>query len=575
MPLLPVDVLVGRNVPLSARSANGAASKSATAPELPKTTQPKTQDDIMPHQFNRAQNIRKPAVKSKGGIVAAQSRRAAEVGAEVLAAGGDCVDAIVATTFALNVLEPWMSGMGGGGAMVLYRAAENRYEVIDYGMCAPQSVRASDYPLTGEGAASDLFPWPRVKDDRNIHGPGSIAVPGVVAGMEEAYRRHARMPWKDLLEPAATIAGEGLLVDWWTTLMIASTAADLRRYPASAEIFLKDGLPPNAPWGIKAETRLPQEKLKATLAHLAAAGARDFYQGDLAKSIASDIKADGGSLSVEDLAAFHAHLREPLAIPYRAGKVFATPELTAGPTMAHALRLLQQNLKPGSAPDATAYAEYARALQSAYRQRLDDMGDADGKRSLGAEYLAPACTTHFSVVDRHGNMAAVTQTLLSTFGSKYVTPHTGIPMNNGIMWFDPAPGTTNSLAPGKRCLTNYTPVIAETRDGKRLAIGASGGRRILPAVVQLASFAMDFGMDLDAAIHQPRIDASEGAVVIGDARLPADARQALAARFDYEEALVQSLPMKFACPSVVMREGDTNSGAVEIFQPWAEAVAED
>lgn len=532
------------------------------------------QDDIMHHQFSRTQAIRKPAVRSKGGIVAAQSRRAAEVGAEVLAAGGDCVDAIIATTFALNVLEPWMSGMGGGGAMVLYRAKEDRYEVIDYGMCAPQSLRISDYPITGQGAASDLFPWPRVKDDRNIHGPGSIAVPGVVAGMEEAHRRHARMKWKDLVDPAATIAGEGLLVDWWTTLMIASTAADLRRYPASAETFLKDGLPPNAPWGIKAETRLPQDKLKATLAHLAAAGARDFYQGDLAKSIASDIKADGGSLSVEDLAAFHAHLRDPLAIPYRGGKVFATPELTAGPTMAHALRLLQQNLKPASTPDAAAYAEYALALQSAYRQRLDDMGDADGKRSLGAEYLAPACTTHFSVVDRHGNMAAVTQTLLSTFGSKYVTPHTGIPMNNGIMWFDPTPATTNSLAPGKRCLTNYTPVIAETKDGKRLAVGASGGRRILPAVTQLVSFAMDFGMDLEAAIHQPRIDASEGAVVIGDARLPADARKALAERFDYEEALVQSLPMKFACPSVVMREGGTNFGAVEIFQPWAEAVVE-
>ncbi|MBR0775204.1 gamma-glutamyltransferase [Bradyrhizobium diazoefficiens] len=528
----------------------------------------------MSHQFSYAQELRKPAVKSKGGIVAAQSRRAAEIGAEVLAAGGDCVDAIVATTFALNALEPWMSGMGGGGAMVLYRASENRYEVIDYGMRAPQSLRIEDYPLTGEGAASDLFPWPRVKGDRNLYGPGSIAVPGVVAGMEEAHRRHARLPWKDLLAPAARLAGEGLLVDWWTTLMIASSAADLRRYPASAEAFLKDGLPPNATWGIKSETRLPQEKLKATLSHLAAAGARDFYQGDLAKSIASDVKADGGSLSVEDLAAFRSHLREPLAIPYRGGKVFATPELTAGPTLAHALRLLQETLKPGIAPDAAAYGAYAAAIQAAYLERLKDMGDADGKRSLGAEYLAPSCTTHFSVVDRHGNMAAVTQTLLSTFGSKYVTPHTGIAMNNGMMWFDPTPGTTNSLAPGKRCLCNYTPVIAETGDGRRLAIGASGGRRIMPSVMQLASFAMDFGMDLDAAIHQPRIDASEGAVVIGDARLPAEVRKALAARFDYAETQVQALPMKFACPSVVMRDGDTNSGATEIFQPWSEAVAE-
>src|ERR1700694_787984 len=131
----------------------------------------------MRDQFSNAQQVRKPAVISKGGIVAAQSRKAAEVGAEVLAAGGDCVDAVVATTFALGVLEPWMSGVGGGGAMVLYRARDDRYEVIDYGMRAPRGLRPEDYPLTG-GAAFDIFPWPRVKDDRNLHGPGSIARPG-------------------------------------------------------------------------------------------------------------------------------------------------------------------------------------------------------------------------------------------------------------------------------------------------------------------------------------------------------------------------------------------------------------
>src|SRR3982750_228942 len=111
----------------------------------------------MPHQFSNRQEIHKPAVTSKGGIVAAQSRRAAGVGAAVLAAGGDCVDAVIATGFALGVLEPWMSGLGGGGAMVLYRAREDRYEVIDYGMRSPGSLRVEDYPLSG-GAASDLFP---------------------------------------------------------------------------------------------------------------------------------------------------------------------------------------------------------------------------------------------------------------------------------------------------------------------------------------------------------------------------------------------------------------------------------
>jgi gamma-glutamyltranspeptidase / glutathione hydrolase len=529
----------------------------------------------MPDQFSNTQAIRKPAITSKGGIVAAQSRRAAEVGAKVLAAGGDCVDAVIATTFALGVLEPWMSGLGGGGAMVLYRAREHRYEVIDYGMSAPANLRVEDYPLTADGAASDLFPWARVKDDRNLHGPGSIAVPGVVAGMEEAHRRHAKLPWKELVEPSIALAGEGLLVDWWTTLMIASSAADLRRYPASATAYLQDGLPPSAPWGINASVRLPQARLKATMTQLAAGGPRDFYQGDLARSIAADIRDDGGALSVDDLASFRAHLREPLAIPYRGGTVFATPELTAGPTMAHTLRLLQQNLQPArGGPDAAAYTAYASALQSAYRERLQGMGDEDGRRALRAEALAPACTTHFSVVDRDGNMAAVTQTLLSTFGSRYVTPNTGITLNNGIMWFDPAPGLPNSMAPGKRCLTNYTPVVAQAADGRRIAAGASGGRRILPAVTQLLSFVMDFGMDLDAAIHQPRIDASEGAVVIGDVRLPAQVHEALRARFDYEQARIQTFPMKFACPSVVMRQGATNSGATESAQPWGDAVAE-
>jgi gamma-glutamyltranspeptidase / glutathione hydrolase len=132
----------------------------------------------------------------------------------------------------------------------------------------------------------------------------------------------------------------------------------------------------------------------------------------------------------------------------------------------------------------------------------------------------------------------------------------------------------NSLAPGKRCLTNYNPVVAQAADGRRLALGASGGRRILPAVTQMLSFVMDFGMDLDAAIHQPRIDASEGAIVIGDVRLPPPTHEALRKRFDYEQAHVQTFPMKFACPSVVLRDGATNSGATESAQPWGDAVAE-
>jgi gamma-glutamyltranspeptidase / glutathione hydrolase len=529
----------------------------------------------MSDQFSNLQVIRKPAVRSKGGIVAAQSRKAAEIGAQVLAAGGDCVDAMIATGFALGVLEPWMSGIGGGGAMVLYRAREDRVEVIDYGTRAPRSLRLEDYPIV-KGAASDIFPWPRVRDDRNIVGPTSIAVPGVVAGHEVAYQRHAKMPWKDLLAPAIRLAGEGLSVDWWTTLHITSSVAELRKYPASAAAYLQDGLPPNPQWGIRSAVRLSQERLKATLEHLASAGARDFYEGDLAKSIAADVQTAGGTLSEGDLAGYRAHLRQPLEIPYRGGMVYATPELTAGPTLAHVLRLLQNDLQGDRASHelAAVYAAYARALQSAYRERLKDMGDADGRRALGAEHLAPGCTTHYSVVDREGNMAAVTQTLLSTFGSKFVTPTTGITMNNGIMWFDPTPRMANSLAPDKRCLTNYTPVVALTAGGRRLALGAAGGRRILSAVAQLLSFVMDFGMDLDAAIHQPRIDVSEDSIVIADICLPREVRDLLRTQFDYEEARVQNFPGKFAFPSIVLREDATNFGATQIFHPWADAVAE-
>jgi gamma-glutamyltranspeptidase/glutathione hydrolase len=526
----------------------------------------------MADQLSNLQQIRKPAIRSKGGIVAAQSRIAAEIGAQVLIAGGDCIDAVIATGFALGAVEPWMNGMGGGGAMVLYRARENRFEVIDYGMRAPESLRLEDYPLT-EGVASDIFPWARVKDDRNLHGPGSIAVPGVVAGMDEAHRRYAKMPWKDLLGPAIKLAGEGLLVDWFTTENISTAAADLRKYPSSAAAYLIDGLPPTPQWGIRSVVRLPQDRLKATLGQLAARGARDFYQGDLAQSIAADVREAGGALGASDLASFRAHLREPLKIPYRGGAVYATPELTGGPTLAHALAMLQKDLRPGREPDASTYTAYAQAVQSAYRERLRGMGDADGKRALGAEALAPSCTTHYSVVDRDGNMAAVTQTLLSSFGSRYVLPQSGITMNNGIMWFDPTPGGPNSLAPGKRCLTNYTPVLAQT-DGTRLAVGASGGRRILPAVMQMLSFVMDFSMDLDAAIHQPRIDASEGAIVIGNVQLKTEIRSALRERFDYEEARSQTMPGKFACPSVVLRQGETNFGAVEPAQPWGDPVAE-
>jgi gamma-glutamyltranspeptidase/glutathione hydrolase len=517
------------------------------------------------HNFSASLHVTKSVVRTGQGIVAAQHRRAAEVGAMVLADGGDAVDAAIATSFALGVLEPWMSGIGGGGAMVLYRAKENRFSVVDFGMRSPGSLDLADFPLSGAGKASDLFPWSQVVDDRNIHGPLAIAVPGLVDGMRIAHERHARMPWRDLLAPAVALADEGLLVDWVTTQNIASAAADLRRYAASSDAYLVNGLPPVPAWSARTEMRLPQQKLAATLRRLAEAGPRDLYEGDLARTIADEIGVLGGRLSMEDLSAYRAREVAPLMIDYRGARVAATPELTAGPTLAHVLSLLSARLAPGTPLGAEAYAAYAGALQEAYRFRLSRMGDQDGAR-------APACTTHFCVVDREGNIASVTQTLLSVFGSRVSLPGTGVLMNNGIMWFDPEQGNPNSIAPGKRCLTNYCPIVVE-HGSRRFALGASGGRRILPAVAQLLSFVVDYGEGLDTAFHRPRIDASEGDLVIGDEALPASVQAALAARFEFVTQHRLTMPMKFACPTAVLRSGTTNTGATEPGVPWADAVA--
>jgi gamma-glutamyltranspeptidase/glutathione hydrolase len=516
--------------------------------------------------FSASLRLSKPALRSGGGIVAAQHRRAAEAGAAILVQGGDAVDAAIATSFTLGVLEPWMSGVGGGGAMVLYRAREDRYLVIDFGMRAPASLDPADYPLSGEGVSADLFPWTRVRDDRNVHGPLSVAVPGVVDGMRVAYERFAALPWSALLQPAIGCAEEGLLIDWFAVESIASAAQDLVRYPGSREAFLVNGLPPVPAWSARTQVRLPQARLARTLHRLAQVGPRDFYDGGLAQDLVREMQSAGGKLLTQDLAAYRAHETEPLIISYRSSRVFATPELTAGPTLAHVLRLLTERLKPGPSPDAASYIAYAQSLQEAYAYRLSRMGDVDGAR-------APGCTSHFCVVDRHGNMAAVTQTLLSIFGSRLTLPESGIPMNNGIMWFDPEPGRPNSLAPGKRCLTNYCPVIVADGE-RRFALGASGGRRILPAVTQLLSFLVDYRMDLEQAFHTPRIDASEGDLVIGDTLLSAEVQAGLSARFPYVAQRRQTLPFKFACPSGMLRSGSINWGATEIASPWADAAAQ-
>src|SRR5437762_6862120 len=237
-------------------------------------------------------NVRKPVAASRGGVVAAQNGAAATVGAEILAAGGTAVDAVVATAFALAVREPWNSGLGGIGFMVVHPPGGGRVEVVDFGPVAPAGLDPAAYPLTGE-TRTELFTWPRVEGDRNMHGPLSFAVPSAVRGYALAVERFGRTPWRDLLAPAVALARQGLPVDWFVTLRTAVAAPELRRYDETRRIWLPNDLPPVTPENGEPPV-IANPRLADTLARLADYGPDDFYQGEIAQAIAADTRAAGG-----------------------------------------------------------------------------------------------------------------------------------------------------------------------------------------------------------------------------------------------------------------------------------------
>lgn len=515
--------------------------------------------------FQTTAKMSKPVLRAGGGMVAAQHIGAAEAGAEILRAGGNAVDAAIATSLALAMVEPWMSGLGGGGFLVVAKA-DGTAEVLDFGMKAPAALDPTAYPLS-EGLDSDLFGWPGVVGDRNVRGPLSVAVPAQAAGLELAFERHASLPWRDLCAPAIALAERGLPLTWHASLQITTAAADLARYEASAGHFLRGGVPPVPP--VNGEPSwLPTPALAQTLRRLAVAGPRDLIAGELAHLLVEDVRAAGGVLSLDDLAGHPARVAEPLPCRHGDVRIHTPGGLSAGPTLEHALGLIAGKV-PAGAPGAGAYLAWAEALFEGYRHRLAHHGHA------GENDARTACTSHFCVLDAQGTMVALTQTLLSAFGSKILSPRTGILLNNGIMWFDPRPGGPNALAAGKRPLSNMCPVVA-SRDGLPwLTIGASGGRRIMPAVLQIVSMLTDGGLDLESAFHTPRIDVSGGPEVTADPRLAPEILATLERRFTVRRCEALVWPKLFACPSAILRESASGDayGMTDPTQPMAAAVA--
>jgi len=511
----------------------------------------------------------KPSANGKRGIVVSQVRSAAEAGVAVLEAGGNAIDAAVATAFALTSQEPWNSGIGGIGFAVVHRAGQKDAEVVNFGPVAPRHLSPANFKLTGR-MSTEGFKWPEVEGDTNIHGPLSVAVPSSVAGYQKLHATWGKLPIAEVLAPAVALAKRGLPQDWVTTLKVAGSAAVLRRYAESNRVYLRDGLPPTAPSegepGFIVQGNLPN-----TLERLQHAGLRDYYEGDIASAFVRDQKAVGGVIDAEDLKSCQALIVPAMQVPWRNGRTLQLATgLTAAPTLKDVLAGMV-GAPYGQRPDAAWFRKLSAEMRAAYHTRLTSLGAEEAPEPKGAE----TCTTHITVCDAEGTMVSMTTTLMSGFGSRVVLPETGILLNNGVMWFDPRPGQPNSIAPGKRPLTNMCPLILKEGDKPVMAVGASGGRRIMASVFQLMTYVADFGMDPEEAAHYPRIDVSGTDMVTADRRLGQEIIAGLSADAPTEVVTSSVMPINFACPNLVVQRPDgTRTGISDWVSPLSLAVAQ-
>ncbi len=510
--------------------------------------------------------ISKPAVRSQNGLVASQHYLASNVGAAILSSGGNAIDAAIATGLMLGTVEPWMSGPGGGGYMTIYLATEKTVKVVEFGMRAPFGSVPEDYPLAPEGTnSSDSFNWPAVVDDVNIHGPLAIAVPGYIKGISLALESFGTMSWQDVIEPACQQAESGLPIDWNSARIISNCARGLSRYDETRRTYFSDGFPPELNLEGELNT-LPLGNLGSTFRKLQSQGASGYYHGELAEQIVADLAQAGSRITLRDLNEYQAKITEPVSTRYRDANIYIAGKLTAGPSIIQALEELSSNLKATERPEADAYKAYADSLLSAYSYRLQNLGEK-----------TPTNTTHICAADKDGNVVSLTQTIMSGFGSRIMLPQTGILMNNGMMWFDPRPGSANSVVGGRHPLCNMCPVIGIKDSGSVFALGACGGRKIFPAVFQLISFLVDYKMEVGQAAHQPRLDVSGTNLVTIMDSIDDEIAESLKANFPETRLRPNGVsPNFFALPQLIERlpTGEA-SGACFIPSPHAKVSAAD
>lgn len=471
-------------------------------------------------------------VADREGMVAAQSRVAAEIGAAVLADGGNAIDAAVATGFALAVTLPRAGNLGGGGFMLVYLADEDRTVAIDYREMAPAA------------ASRDMF----LGEDGEVDNRAArlslraAGVPGTVAGLYHAHQRYGKLPWRRLVAPAIELA-RGMVVTEDLASSVARARNRLEQDPDAMALFFKsDG----SEWQPGEVIRNPD--LARTLRDVAKKGRDGFYKGRVAQLIADDMQANGGLITQADLESYKVVEREAVRGSYRGYEIVSMPPPSSGGVhVVQMLNILEQfpmgDFESGSALTLHVMAE---AMRQAYADRSQHLGDPDyydvpiewltsesyakeiaegisleSARTSSSVYPgkvpAPESpdTTHYSVMDSAGNAVANTYTLNFSFGSGKAIAGAGFLINNEMDDFSAKPGSpnafgllggeANAIEAGKRPLSSMTPTLV-FKDGKPLiALGSPGGSRIITSVLQPIVNVIDFKMNLADAVSAPRI----------------------------------------------------------------------
>jgi gamma-glutamyltranspeptidase/glutathione hydrolase len=504
------------------------------------------------------------------GMAAAEERLAAKVGADILEQGGNAVDAAAAVGFALAVTYPAAGNLGGGGFMLI-RLQGGKTVALDYRETAPAAATRDMY-LAKDGTVDLEKIW---------HGHAASGVPGTVAGLLHAQERYGKLSRKEVLAPAIRLAEKGYRLHYFNAVTLETERKHLSRNAASRKEFFKPDGGAYMPGEI-----VRRRDLARTLRAISKHGRDGFYKGAVADAIADDMAANGGLITREDLANYKPVEREAMTGSYKGYDIIAfPPPSSGGPVLLQVLNILEAKGAKRDSESARDEHVLAGAMQLAYADRAELMGDPDfveapierliskeyareragligaratpsDKISAGAGQIADGQhTTHYSVVDADGNIVANTYTLNLAFGSGVVIPGTGIVMNNEMDDFAAAPGVpnafglvggaANAIAPGKRPLSSMSPTLL-LKDGKPvLALGAQGGSKIITAVIETVLNVADHDMNLAEAIAEPRIHHQwKPDVLLLEPGISADTRADLAsmghklAPFDWHASVV-------------------------------------